>query len=143
MKNFFAFLWRATIPILWLLSVLAIVRGGFDPGFVWPPPPVGQSYPYPWTRVIVISIVTAVECVVLYLILRPSHFARSLKRVGVAFAVFLPLSIWFSRTINADVAGDLSALGVFTLLSAFLLFILLIITTVVVVVKQFSKRVHA
>jgi hypothetical protein len=154
MKNFFAFLWRATIPILWLLSVLAIVRGGFDPGFVpyqvlpegqsYPSPlPVRESPPYPWAGVIVISIATAIECAVLYLILRPSKFAWSLKRVGVAFAVFLPLSIWLSRTINIDVAGDLFALGVFTLLLAFLLFILLIITAVVTVVKHFSKGMHA
>jgi hypothetical protein len=144
MKIFFALLWRATIPILWLLSVLAIVRGGFDPGFVWQPPP-GQTYSfhYPWLGVTLISIVTAIECAFLYFVLRPDRLVWSLKRVGIAFAVFLPLSIWLSRTINIDVAGHVFTLGVFTLLLAFLLFILLIIIAVMTVAKHFLQGMHA
>ena len=142
MKKFLTFLWRATIPILWPLSVLAIVRGGFNPGFVWPPLPVGQSYPYPWASVIVMSIVTAVECAFFYLILRPDRLFWSLPRAGIAFAVSLPLFILGLRTTPVDVAGNLFAFGIFNLLLVFLLFILLIITAMVTVVKYILKRMH-
>jgi hypothetical protein len=153
MKKFFAFLWRVTIPMLWLLSVLAIVRGGLNSGLA--PYPIlseGQSYPsplplrelppYPWATVIIMSIVTAIESAVLYLILRPSKFAWSLTRAGVAFAVFLPLSILGFRTTAVDVSGDLFAFGVFNLLLFFLLFILLIVTAVVTVVRHLAKGMH-
>lgn len=144
MKHFFAFLWRAAIPMLWLLSVLAIVRGGFQPGLVWQPPP-GQTYSfhYPWLGVTLMSVMTAMECAFLYFVLRPDRWIWSLPRVGVAFALFLILSPVFLRTTTVDVAGDLFAFGAFNLLLMLLLFILLIITVVVTVVKQLSKGMHA
>ena len=144
MKQFFTFLRRAAIPMLWLLSVLAIVRGGFQPGLVWQPSP-GQTYSfhYQWLGVILMSAATAMECAFLYLVLRPVRWVWSLPRVGVAFALFLILSPVFIRTTTVDVAGSLFAFGAFNLLLTLLLFILLIITAVVTVVKQFSKRMQA
>src|SRR5688572_26034698 len=104
MKKFFALLWRVTIPILWLLSVLAIIRGGFQLGFVRPLP-IGQSYPYPWLGVVIMSIVTALESALLYFILRPHNFSWSLLRVTVAFVIFLILSAIAIFTTVTDMPG--------------------------------------
>ena len=132
MKHFFAFLWRAAIPMLWLLSVLAIIRGGFQPGLVWRPPP-GQTYTfhYPWLGVILTSVVTAMECAFLYLVLRPDRWVWSLPRVGVAFAIFFILSVLVAYTTATDQPGYAYIPGDLTLLLTLLLFILLIITVIV------------
>jgi hypothetical protein len=142
MKKIFALLWQITIPILWLLSVLAIVCAGFQLGFVLPPP-VGQSYPYPLVGVILMSIVTAIESAFLYLILRPHKFDWSLRRVVIAFGIFLTLSIVVIYTTVTDLPGYVYIPGDFTLLLTFLLFILLIVTASMAVVKRLSKKVLA
>jgi len=125
--------------MLWIVSVLVAFRGGFQPGFV-PPPPPGETYPYPWVGVILASIVTGIECAFLYLVLRPYRFTWSLLRVGVAFAVFLALSILVIYTFATDQPGYAYVPGSFTLVLTFLLFILLIITIMITFVNRLSAR---
>jgi len=129
-KNFLGFL-RVTIPILWLISVLAAFRGGFQFGYV-PLPPPGQTYPYPWLGVIFVIMVTAIESVFLYFILRPHRFTWSLPRVGIALVVFCCLSLVAMFTARTDQPGYMYVPGNFTFAVTFLLFILLIITIVVI-----------
>jgi hypothetical protein len=143
LKSFLVVLWRATIPILWLYSVLEAVRGGFQLGFVTYAPPPGQTYPYPWVGVILTIIATAIESIFLYLVLRPHRFAWSLPRVGIAFAVFFLLSILVFYTYATDLPGYFYVPGEFTLLLTFLLFILLVITATIVLVKHLTTRVQA
>ncbi len=139
MKSFFVFLWRATIPILWLVSVLAAFRGGFQLGYV-PPPPPGQTYPYPWLGVILTSVVTATESALLYLVLRPHRFVWSIRRVGISFAVFLTLSILGICTFVTDQPGYAYVPGQYTFLLTAFLFVLLIITAAVAFVKLLKSR---
>lgn len=143
MKNSSAHLWQTAILILWLLSVLAIINGGFDHGMIplstipHSPPPL-SSYIYPWAGVIIYSIVTAIESALLYLILRPHKFVWSLPRITIAFVVFLILSV--ALQMGEDGPGYMDIPGDFALHLAFLLFILLIIAISMVVVKHLSKR---
>jgi hypothetical protein len=139
MKKIVIFLWRATIPTLWIFSVLFAFRGGFQFGLV-PPPPPGETYPYPWVGMILVSIITGIECAFLYLVLRPSRFTWSLLRVGVAFAVFLILSILVVYTFATDQPGYAYVPGSFTLVLTFLLFILLFITIIITFVNRLSAR---
>jgi hypothetical protein len=138
-KSFSIFLWQATIPILWLVSVIAAFRGGFHLGYV-PPPPPGQTYPYPWLGVIMTSVITAIESIFLYLVLRPHKFAWSIYRVGIAFAVFFALSVLAVYTFATDQPGYAYVPGQFTLSLTALLFVLLIITAVIVFVKSLKSR---
>jgi hypothetical protein len=143
-KKFFSFLWRATIPILWLLSVLAVIRGGFQPGLVWLPPP-GEiySFSYPWVGVILTSVVTAIECAFLYFVLRPDRLIWSLPRVSLAFAIFFLLSILVAFTTVTDQPGYAYIPGDLILLLTLLLFMLLIITAIVRLVHHFSSTGQA
>jgi len=118
---------------------MAAFRGGFQPGFV-PPLPPGQTYPYPWLGVILTSAVTAIESIVLYLVLRPNRFAWSILRVGIAFAVYFGLSVLVVYTFATDLPGYAYVPGMFTLSLTVLLFVLLIITTAVVFVKFLKSR---
>lgn len=125
--------------MLWIVSVLVAFRGGFQPGFV-PPPPPGVTSPYPLVGVILVSIVTGIESAFLYLVLRPLRFTWSLLRVGVAFAAFLVLSILVIYTFATDEPGYAYVPGSFTLVLTFLLFILLIITIIITLVNRLSTR---
>jgi H+/Cl- antiporter ClcA len=143
LKPFLKFLWRAIIPGLWLFSVIEAFRGGFHPGLVTYSPPPGQSYPYPWTGVILTIIVTAIESVLLYVILRPDRFAWSLPRVGIAFVVFFLLSILVFYTFATDQPGYAYVPSEYTLLVTILLFVLLIITAMIVLMKSLTTRMQA
>jgi len=145
MKSFFVFLWRYIIPILWLIFMLAEIRGGVrsDPRsqiLVLPP---GETIPHPWTpypweEIIFIGVVTGIESAFLYLVLSPNGFSF-LHRVSFAFAIFYALSILVNNPVIAD--APVSAPSVFTLLSTWLLFLLLIITVTVVFLKYIIKKV--
>ncbi|MFT3890201.1 MAG: hypothetical protein QM730_01090 [Anaerolineales bacterium] len=139
MKPFLVFLRQAIIPILWFGSVVSAFLGGFQPGYV-PPPPPGQTYPYPWVGVIFTIFITAIKSVFLYLILRPRKFAWSLVRAGSAFAVFFILSILSAYTMATDQPGYAYVPGEFTFLLTFLLSILLVTTVVVNLTKYLMIR---
>jgi hypothetical protein len=133
------FLWQAAIPILWLGSVVSAFNGGFQLGYV-PPPPPGQTYPYPWIGVILTILVTAIESIFLYLIVRPRKFAWSFARAGSAFAVFFVLSLLAAYTMATDQPGYAYVPGEFTFLLTFLLSVLLVITVVVNATKYLMLR---
>lgn len=142
MKNFFVLIWRYAIPLFWLLSVQAIVRGGFQPGFGQLPPP-GQSYPYPLVGVILTITVNAFESAILYFVLRPDKFVLAPSRVGVAFGSFFVLSISaYYILLTTDLPRYLYILSEFTMLLTLMLFLLLIIVVPISLVKRLWKNAH-
>ena len=140
MKNFFVLLWRYAIPLLWLLSVQAIIRGGFQPGFGQLPPP-GQSYPYPWAGVILTITVATFESAILYFVLRPDKFVLALPRFGAAFGIFFVLSIGaYYILLTTDLPRYVYVLSEFTMLVTLLIFLLLIIFVPISLVKHLWKK---
>ena len=137
MKNIFIHLWRCTVAILWLLSLLATVDAGFKPGFMTPP---SAEASYPWVGVILMSIVITIECAILYLLLRPQKYAWSPSRLGIAFGVFFVFSIGAVITLlTFDLPTYFYIPSEFTILVALLLLLLLIITVAISLVKRLSK----
>ena len=141
MKNFFILLWRCTIAVLWLLSLLAIIEAGFKPGFMTRP---SAEPSYPWLGVILMSIVITIECALLYIMLRPEKYVWSPSRLGSAFGVFFVFSIGALNTLlTFDLPAYLYVPSEFTILVTLLLLLLLIITAAISLGKRISKRTSA
>ena len=138
MKNSFILLWRCTVAIFWVLSLLAIIRAGFAPVFMALP---SAEPSYLWVEVTLMSIVITIECALLYLMLRPQKYAWSPIRLGIAFGVFFVFSIAAVNTLlTFDLPQPIYVPSVFTILVTLLLLLSLIITVVISLVKWISKR---
>ena len=141
MKNLFILLWRCAIAILWLLSLLAIIRAGFAPGFMQSP---SAEASYPWVGVILMGILITIECALLYLMLRPEKYVWSPSRLGIAFGVFFVFSIGAVNTLlTFDLPAYVYVPSRFTILVSLLLLLLLIITVLISLVKRISERTSA
>jgi hypothetical protein len=75
--------------IAWLLAVACYLRAGFiADGYA-----MGHGIEvaaYPVGSVLLFSLVSAVECLVLWLVVRPSSFRRSWGRLLAALGLFIP-----------------------------------------------------
>ena len=141
MKNFLILLWRCTVAILWVLSLLVVIRAGFAPTFMALP---SAEPSYLWVEVILMSIVITIECALLYLMLRPQKYAWSPSRLGIAFGVFLIFSIGAVNTLlTFDLPEPIYVPSMFTILVTLLLLLSWIITIVISLVKWISKRTSA
>ena len=139
MRTSYILLWRCTVVLLWILSEQAIVRAGFQPIFGLYSSP-GHPNPYPWGGVTLMSLVTVVECTLLYLLLHPQKFAWSPSRLGIAFGVFFVFSIGAVITLlTFDLPAYVYVPSEFTILVTLLLLLLLIITTSISLVRRISK----
>lgn len=137
MKNFFILLWRCIVALFWFLSLLAIIQASFKPGFMSFP---SAEPSYPWFGVILISSVVTIECILLYLMLRPEKYAWSPLRVGIAFAVFCGFSIGAAITLlTVDLPAYVYVPSEFTILVTFFLLVLLIITAAISLGIRISK----
>jgi hypothetical protein len=139
MKNFSTLLWQFAIVTLWLLSIVMIIRASLMSGFSRPTPSVELSYP--WFGVIFTSAVTAIECVFLYLILRPQKYTWSPLRLGIAFGIFLVLSVPANYIFFIFDLPPLAYVpSEFTVLVTTLLLLLLVISVLFWLYKYFFRK---
>ena len=131
MQNFLAFLSKVTIPVIWLLSVIATLKAGFDPL----PISMEINYPYPWAGVIVTIGQITLECIFIFFILRPDRFTWSPYRVGGAFIITYALSFLVYWATPTDQPSYAYIFSIFSSVLSFLLLILFVIT----IIKSFAK----
>jgi hypothetical protein len=139
-RGFLAWLWRAAIPLVWLLSVAAALRGGFQRGLE-PRELIGRPAPYPWLGVSIVSLVTAVELGIIYLILRPPTFRWSVNRAAIALGVSVLLSGLHIATTVTDVPGFVYVPAAFSLLTTALLLLLFLVTLTVSLISRRTRSV--
>lgn len=91
-KKYSLFIQQAAIPLLWLISTIITIVLGFDKRSCgWYES--GTGYSYPLEGVVRVCGITAIESIILYLILRPRQFAWSIPKLGIALFCFIVFSV--------------------------------------------------